>query len=400
MYTVLTDAKLRKLNGKPIPKLIEMPDGGGLSIRITPLGLIVFQYRYRYAGKARRMTLGSYDEISLKEARDMVQEAKRVLAEGKDPITVKSMTLEEIAGAASVKDCLSYWTASAQAQRLVKLQYWERAFERHVIPYVGDMIVDEMQISHWQPVFKRMRTNGAETFAGIMLSKLKQVFSYCLRTEKIRVNPIAALRISDVGKPVGVVKRYFSDDEIGTFWLALEGSRIVHQNKIFIKLLLLTGCRGVELRKAKKGEFDVKNRTWRVPAENSKTRQPFVRGLSGDAAKLIEEAMSLYPNISQLFPPAIVQGDRPMSAGVLLNMAEQLRNEMGVHDWAMHDLRRTAKTKMSELGIEPHVSEKVLGHKLGGVLAVYDQHSYLKEQQNALDIWAAHVASCVSSMRP
>ncbi|MEL5245421.1 site-specific integrase [Serratia nevei] len=400
MYTVLTDAKLRKLNGKPIPKLIEMPDGGGLSIRITPLGLIVFQYRYRYAGKARRMTLGSYDEISLKEARDMVQEAKRVLAEGKDPITVKSMTLEEIAGAASVKDCLSYWTASAQAQRLVKLQYWERAFERHVIPYVGDMIVDEMQISHWQPVFKRMRTNGAETFAGIMLSKLKQVFSYCLRTEKIRVNPIAALRISDVGKPVGVVKRYFSDDEIGAFWLALEGSRIVHQNKIFIKLLLLTGCRGVELRKAKKGEFDVKNRTWRVPAENSKTRQPFVRGLSGDAAKLIEEAMSLYPNISQLFPPAIVQGDRPMSAGVLLNMAEQLRNEMGVHDWAMHDLRRTAKTKMSELGIEPHVSEKVLGHKLGGVLAVYDQHSYLKEQQNALDIWAAHVASCVSSMRP
>ncbi|WP_390904152.1 phage integrase central domain-containing protein [Serratia quinivorans] len=108
-----------------------------------------------------------------------------------------------------VKDCLSHWTASAQAQRLVKLQYWERAFERHITPYVGDMIVDEMQISHWQPVFKRMRTGGAETFSGIMLSKLKQVFSYCLRTEKIHVNPISALRVSDVGKPVGVVKRYW-----------------------------------------------------------------------------------------------------------------------------------------------------------------------------------------------
>ncbi|HGM4779777.1 TPA: tyrosine-type recombinase/integrase [Serratia marcescens] len=400
MYTVLTDAKLRKLNGKPIPKLIEMPDGGGLSIRITPLGLIVFQYRYRYAGKARRMTLGSYDEISLKEARDMVQEAKRVLAEGKDPITVKSMTLEEIAGAPTVKDCLSHWVASAQAQRLVKLQYWERAFARHVTPFVGSMIVDEMQISHWQPVFKRMRDSGAETFAGIMLSKIKQVFSYCLRTGKIRINPLAALRISDVGKPVGTGKRYFSDAEIGLFWLTLESSRIYHQNKIFIKLLLLTGCRGVELRKAKKGEFDLKNRTWRVPAEHSKTRQPFVRGLSEDAVKLIDEAMALFPHINQLFPPAIVQGDRPMSAGVLLNMAEQLRNEMGVHDWAMHDLRRTAKTKMSELGIEPHVSEKVLGHKLGGEMAVYDQHSYLKEQQNALDVWADHVASCVSSMRP
>jgi integrase len=400
MYTVLTDAKLRKLNGKAIPKLTEMPDGGGLSIRITPLGLIVFQYRYRYNSKARRMTLGTYDEISLKDARDMVQEAKRVLAEGKDPITVKSMVLEEVAGAASVKDCIAHWIASAQAQRLVKLHYWERAFERHVTPFVGDMTVDDMQISHWQPVFKRMRSNGAETFAGIMLSKLKQIFAYCLRTEKIRANPIAALRINDVGKPVGVVKRYFSDDEIGLFWWALESCGIVHQNKIFVKLLLLTGCRGVELRKAKKGEFDVKNRTWRVPAENSKTRQPFVRGLSADATRMIDEAMTLYPDFKQLFPPAIVKTDRPMSAGVLLNMAEQIRNEMGVYDWAMHDLRRTAKTKMSELGIEPHVSEKVLGHKLGGVLAVYDQHSYLKEQQGALDVWADHVASCVSSMKP
>jgi integrase len=400
MYTVLTDAKLRKLNGKPIPKLIEMPDGGGLSIRITPLGLIVFQYRYRYAGKARRMTLGAYDDISLKDARDMVQEAKRALADGKDPIIVKAMAFDEQTSAPTVDACLAHWAASAQASRLVKLDYWKRAFARHVSPYVGAMVVDDMQISHWQPVFKRMRENGAETFAGIMLSKLKQAFAYCVRTEKIKLNPISALRVNDVGTPVKVVKRYFSDDEIGRFWHALEGSSITHQNKLLVKLLLLTGARGVELRKAKKGEFDLKNRTWRVPAENSKTRQPFERGLSKDAALLLEEAINLYPDIKQLFPPAVSQEDRPMSAGVLLNLAEQIRNEMGVHDWAMHDLRRTAKTKMSELGIPPHVSEKVLGHKLGGVLAVYDQHSYLKEQQEALDSLAAHISACVSLMKP
>lgn len=397
---MLTDAKLRKLNGKPIPKLIEIPDGGGLSIRITPLGLIVFQYRYRYNNKARRMTLGSYDEISLKDARDMVQEAKRALADGKDPITVKAMEIDAQTSAPTVDNCLAHWATSAQASRLVKLDYWKRAFARHVSPYVGSMVVDDMQISHWQPVFKRMRENGAETFAGTMLSKLKQAFAYCVRTEKIKLNPISALRVNDVGTPVKVVKRYFSDDEIGRFWLALEGSNITHQNKLLVKLLLLTGARGVELRKAKKGEFDLKNRTWRVPAESSKTRQPFERGLSKDAVLLLNEAVSLYPDIKQLFPPAISKEDRPMSAGVLLNLAEQIRNEMGVHNWAMHDLRRTAKTKMSELGIPPHVSEKVLGHKLGGVLAVYDQHSYLREQQEALDTLAAHISVCVSSMNP
>ncbi|MFV9064338.1 Arm DNA-binding domain-containing protein [Serratia fonticola] len=107
----MTDAKLRKLNGKPIPKLVDMPDSGGLSIRITPLGLIVFQYRY--AGKARRMTLGAYDDISLKDARDMVQEAKRALAEGKDPIIVKAMAFDEQTSAPTVDACLAHWAASA-----------------------------------------------------------------------------------------------------------------------------------------------------------------------------------------------------------------------------------------------------------------------------------------------
>jgi len=397
---MLTDAKLRKLNGKPIPKLIEMPDGNGLSIRITPLGLIVFQYRYRYAGKARRMTLGTYGEVSLKDARDMMQEAKKLLAVGKDPITVKSMKIATQRDAFTVNDCIDCWVASAQASKLVKLEYWKRAFARHISPLVGEMIVDEMQVSHWQPVFKRMRDNDAETFAGVMLSKLKQIFSYCVRTEQIKINPIISLRVDDVGIPPKVVKRYFNDKEIGSFWRAVDSCGIVHQNKLFVKLLLLTGARGVELRKSKKSEFDLNERVWRVPAENSKTRQPFERGLSRQAANLISEAMKLYPNITQLFPPATIQRDGPMSAGIMSHMTSQLRNEMGVYDWAIHDLRRTLKTKMSEMGIPPHVSEKVLGHKLGGMLAVYDQHSYLNEQKDALDNYAAHVSACVSSIKP
>ncbi|WP_258019083.1 tyrosine-type recombinase/integrase [Yersinia kristensenii] len=400
MYTVLSDAKLRKLSGKPIPKLIEMPDSGGLSIRVTPLGLVVFQYRYRFGVKPRRMTLGVYDDLSLKEAREMVQEAKRILLSGRDPIIVKEMELENKVASVTVSLCIKHWLESAQAKRLVKHDYWERAFERHVNPYVGSMTVDDMEISHWQPVFKRMRENGAETFAGIMLSKLKQVFSYGIRTEYIKVNPVVNLRVQDVGRPVKARKRHFSDEEIGLFWNTLNNSTITHQNKIFIKLLLLTACRGVELRKAKKTEFDLKNRVWMVVAENSKTREPFARGLSKEATKLLEEAFSLYPDFRQVFPPAIIQEDRPMSAGVLINMAMVLSDEMGGDGWGIHDLRRTAKTKMSELGVLPHVSEKVLGHKLGGVLAVYDQHAYTKEQQEAVDLLADHIYSCVESTSP
>jgi len=262
------------------------------------------------------------------------------------------------------------------------------------------MVVEDMEVKHWEPVFARMRANGAETFAGEMLSRMKTVFSYCIRTGLIRFNPVAELRVMDVGKPVKTGKRVFNDKEIGAFWLAVEASTITEQNKLMLKLLLLTACRGVEMRLAKKNEFDLEGKVWYVPESSSKTREPFERGLSDEAVRLLKQAFALYPDFQQVFPPAAKKEDRPMAAGVLLNLAAQLRDDLDIPHWSIHDLRRTAKTKMSELGVQPHVSEKVLGHKLAGVLAVYDQHAYIKEQQDAVERLAAHIHSCVGSTRP
>jgi integrase len=397
---MLSDAKLRKINGKPVPKRFELSDANGLSVRVTPTGVIAFQYRYKIDGKPRRMTLGQYDELTLKEARELVAEYRKLVSVGRDPITVRDMQIESNIKAATVEDCINAWLNSAAASHLVKRDHWERALKRHVLPLVGSMTVDDMAISHWQPVFKRMRDNDAETFAGEMLSRLKTIFSYCIRIEMIKRNPVADLRIIDVGKPAKSGKRNLNDKEIGAFWHAVTDSTITIQNQLMLKLLLLTGCRGVEIRLAKKSEFDLEGRVWRVPDENSKTREPFERGLSAKAVELLKEAFTLYKDFSQVFPPAAKKEDRPMAAGVLLNLAKQLREDMDIEHWAIHDLRRTAKTKMSELGVLPHVSEKVLGHKLGGVLAVYDQHSYLKEQQEALNLLAAHIQSCVDSTKP
>lgn len=397
---MLSDAKLRKINGKPVPKRFELSDANGLSVRVTPTGVIAFQYRYKIDGKPRRMTLGQYDELTLKEARELVAEYRKLVSVGRDPITVRDMQIESNIKAATVEDCINAWLNSAAASHLVKRDHWERALKRHVLPLVGSMTVDDMAISHWQPVFKRMRDNDAETFAGEMLSRLKTIFSYCIRIEMIKRNPVADLRIIDVGKPAKSGKRNLNDKEIGAFWHAVTDSTITIQNQLMLKLLLLTGCRGVEIRLAKKSEFDLEGRVWRVPDENSKTREPFERGLSAKAVELLKEAFALYKDFSQVFPPAAKKEDRPMAAGVLLNLAKQLREDMDIEHWAIHDLRRTAKTKMSELGVLPHVSEKVLGHKLGGVLAVYDQHSYLKEQQEALNLLAAHIQSCVDSTKP
>lgn len=391
---MLTDAKLRKLHNVPIEKRIEIADAQGLSIRVTPKGMIIFQFRYRFNGRPRRMTLGEYGTISLKDARNLAQEARNILLEGKDPIIAKEMEIADEGKKLSVNECINEWLKSPHAQKLVKHDFWKRALHRHVSTSVGKMIAEDMVIAHWQPVFKKMRDNGSPTMATEILSKMKQIFSYCIRSGKVAVNPLSELRADDVGMKPKAGRRYFSDKEIGMFWRAVDNTNMTKQSKIFIKLVLLTGCRGAELRLAKKSEFDLKNNIWTVPDQNSKTRDGFSRGLSDEAVALLNEAFSLYPSFKQVFPPANLKEDRPMAASVLLNMAIQVGDAMKINDWSMHDLRRTAKTKMSELGIPPHVSEKVLGHKLGGVLSVYDQHEYIKEQIDAVNSLATHILSC------
>lgn len=397
---MLTDARLRKLKGKPVEKRYELSDANGLSVRITPAGMIVFQFRYQFNGKPRRMTLGQYDEVSLKEAREAVVSAKKILGTGKDPIIAREMQLDKQRSSPTVEACIKSWLESAPARRLVKHDHWERALNRHVVSQVGSMIVEDMEVKHWEPVFARMRENGAETFAGEILSRMKTIFSYCIRTGMIRFNPVSELRVVDVGKRVRTGKRVFNDKEIGAFWSAVESSTITEQNKLLLKLLLLTACRGVEMRLARKKEFDLDEKIWCVPESSSKTREPFERGLSNEAVQLLKKAFALYPDFQQVFPPAAKKEDRPMAAGVLLNLAAQLRDDLDIPHWSIHDLRRTAKTKMSELGILPHISEKVLGHKLAGVLAVYDQHAYIKEQQEAAERLANHIQSCVGSVSP
>lgn len=396
----LNDTKLRKIVGKPYDGPTELPDANGLSVRVSPKGLVSFQYRYRFAGKLQRMKIGTYGTMSLKEARDAVEVCRQHLSEGREPSVQRKMAMSEKIQAPSVSDCISEWLESPQAKKLVKYDYWIRMFDLHVTPYVGRMTVDEMQIAHWESVFKRMRENGAPVMAGMMLVKMKQIFNYSLRRNRIIRNVLTPLSVVDVGDPIRTIDRFLNDKEIGLFWLAVDSSKLAYQNKLFIKLVLLTGCRGIELRMAKKQDFDLDRKTWAIREELSKTRRRFVRGISDAAVTMLREAFDIYPKLGQVFPPATIQTDRPMSAGVLLSMADQVGRVMGVTDWAMHDLRRTVKTKMAELGIAPHVSEKILGHKMAGMLAVYDHHDYIREQIEAADLWASKIQTCVDEISP
>ncbi|WP_414146914.1 tyrosine-type recombinase/integrase [Erwinia sp. BNK-24-b] len=396
----LNDTKLRKIAGKPYDGPDEMPDGGGLSARISPKGVITFQLRYRIGGALKRMKIGRYGVISLREARDAAEEYRKLVADGKDPSVAKKMRLEDSISAPNVSELVNEWLDSPAAEKLVKLEYWRRALERHVIPYVGKMIADDMKMSHWESVFSRIAENDAPVMAGGVLVKMKQILNYAVRRNRISRNVLATLSVSDVGSAPKARSRNFNDYEIGLYWHSVDKTSMAYQNKLFMKLVFLSGCRGVELRLAKKADFDLYRKVWSVREENSKTRVAFKRGLSALSVTLLKEAFALYPNFDFVFPPAAIREDRPMANSVLVSLAGQIGDVMGISDWSTHDHRRTCKTKMAELGVAPHVSEKILGHKLAGMLAVYDQHDYIKEQIAAAELWADKVQCCSEEIKP
>lgn len=223
--------------------------------------------------------------------------------------------------------------------------------------------------------------------------KMKQVIRYALRRKRITSNALMLLEINDIGSRPNNGERFLNDVEIGAFWNAIDKTKMSWQNKMFIRIVALTGCRGVELRLAKKTDFDLKSREWTIPKENSKTRKRFVRGISKLAADYLQQVFDLYPDLSIVFPPAKLQENRPMSASTLISIAEQVEDVMGASTGHC-TICAERKTKMAELGVAPHVSEKILGHKLTGMLAVYDQYDYIPEQQDAAELWAKKIQEC------
>lgn len=392
----LNDTKLRRIDGKPYDGPDELPDGGGLSARISPKGLITFQYRYRFGGKPVRLKLGTYGKMSIKEAREAMERCKKWLEEGKDPATQIKMVKEKTMQSPTVSVLVDEWLATPSVKELVKFKYWQRMLALHVTDRYGKLIADDMDPTHWEKIFLGITKSGSPVQAGNVLVKMKQVIRYALRRRRITSNALMLLELNDIGKRPEDGERYLDDTEIGLFWNGIGETKMSWQNQMLLKLVLLTGCRGIEMRLAKKSDFNLDAREWIIPKESSKTRKRFVRGISQLAAGYLQQVFDLYPDFSIVFPPAKVQKDRPMAASALISMASQAEKLTGGRHWSIHDLRRTCKTKMAELGVAPHVSEKILGHKLTGMLAIYDQYDYIPEQQEAADRWAKKIQECSS----
>ncbi|MFG6159685.1 tyrosine-type recombinase/integrase [Halomonas sp. 1390] len=404
----LTDAWLKAVHRKPREATTEKADRDGLGARVTLTGKVVFQLRFRYQGKAARMDLGSYPAMTLKQARDEATRRRGQLEQGHDPRTMKRVEQASIADAPTNEKLIRDWHARyCQAHKVGEKEIL-RSFELHVIPDLGRLPADETGLRQWMDLLEPLAAKKPR-IAERVLTNMKQVHKWGARRGIVENQPLAAISAKEdlhVNKK-RVKGRALDDGELWVLWQAVERSRMPLRSKLFIKLVLLYGCRPGELAGARREEFDFEAGVWEIPPERHKTGRVTGRALRrpiiDEMAPLLRQAMTLSHAPDLLFSgesKSLPLNDRSILS-FPYNVMRVAKSQMGkeMAHWSMYDLRKTARTNWATLA-EPHVCELMLGHVLPGVWQVYDRHDYLEEQAGAYRAWHERLTRLVSGEPP
>lgn len=381
-------------------------DGDGLCMSYRKsFAVPVWKFRYQLAGVPRIMTLGSYRNLSTADARKLAKELRAKVDLGFDPAEEKQERKRAVVQSAEAAK--TSWTVARLADeyfdRMV-LGKWKHPnivrarIEKDIKPHLGKLLVDEVRPLHIDAMLQAIVKRGAPTMANDVLRWTKRMFNFAMKRHITDNNPAAAFDLSDAGGNELARDRALDRDELCVLFEAMRNAKgLSVQNYLTFKLLLLLAVRKQELTMAKVSEFDLINGVWNLPGERTKMGAPITIPLPAPALEAIERLIELGCSSPYLLPARKAQ-DRmlPYINENTLNVAlSKVKAVMvGVPAFTVHDLRRTARTQLSALGVAPHVAERCLNHKLKGVEGVYNQHDYLPERREALNLWADVLTAC------
>ncbi|HFV4227309.1 TPA: tyrosine-type recombinase/integrase, partial [Escherichia coli] len=276
----LSDTQLRKINGTPAQKTVFLNDGGNLTVRHSTSGLLTWYFTYR-AGTGRgarpeRIKLGNYPDLSLKSAREKAAQCRAWLAEGKNPRHEMNYTVQEALKPVTVGDVLTYWLESYAKENRVDYDPLKKRLNNHVMQHIGAMPLDKCELRHWLACFDRV-AKQAPVSAGFLLQTCKQALKFCRKRRYAISNVLDDMSVPDVGKKPDISQRVLSNKELGELLQALDKKIFSPYYVALIRLLIVFGCRTVELRLSEIGEWDFTEMLWTVPKEHSKTKVAIFR---------------------------------------------------------------------------------------------------------------------------
>lgn len=379
----LSDTSLRKMAGRESPGDSFYADGDGLSVKVSKAGIMTWYFTYRIGGRdstPQRLKLGNYPDLSIKAAREKREQCRAWLAEGKNPKHQLSITTQETLKPVTVRDALEYWIREYATHNRVNVDRHQSQLEKHIFPLIGDLPLSLCETRHWLECFDRAK-NETPVAAGYVFQMCKQALKFCRVRRYAVSNALDDLTIQDVGKKQDKGDRVHNEDEIGHIWRSCSEGIYKPYYASLLRLLVVFGCRSQEVRLSTWDEWDFKRWLWTVPREHSKGGERIIRPVPDELRPFIENLYRDNKHTGLLLgqikkPEAVSQWGRGIHKR--LDQPEA---------WTLHDLRRTFATMLNDMGIAPHVVEQLLGHTLGGVMAVYNRSQYLPEKLDALNKW-------------
>lgn len=382
----LTDLQIKNLATRK--KRYEIADGNGLYVRVMPTGAKSLIFRYLFEARPRRMTLGAYPGVSLALAREKHALAMQDVQRGIDPGREAQIAKAKRKAAPTFADLLDeYWDEELGKTPSGKER--KRMVEKDCLGAWGRRKVADFTRRDAVLLLDRVRKR-APIGANRLQSVLVRMFNFASERGIIEHSPLVGMKRPEEKSRA----RVLSDDEIRLFWNALDPENtaidIYRTSRLAIKLILLTGQRPGEVCGMSFGEID-RERFWNIPATRRKNSEPQRIPLCQMALDIIEQAKFYSGDSGHVFRSSY-KPEQALSRQAVTRAISRHWREMGIKEaFTPHDLRRTLRTKLAELGIEDIVAERVLGHKLQGMLAVYNRHSYDTEKRQALIKWEARL---------
>lgn len=401
----LTDTAVRQ--AKPAEKDFTLTDGSGLSIFIATNGTKSWHFRYSWHGKQPRMSLGTYPEITLKEARELRDQARALVAKGVDP---RSQRREEkrVAAGNAVKTfevVANEWhkfKSPRVAESKKGAAYQSRFYlDKDLIPVLGKIPIADVRRGDVLTALRRIEDRGSLNSARKCRAWLNEIFRYGIASGYLEMNPASDLDIVAAKEPPVKHNPMLRQHQLKKFLHDLRAFKgTAGYVKSAIRILLLTGVRTGEVRQATINQFDLDNALWTIPPDTVKQLRKVIRSKGGDEVPpylvpLSRQAVEEVRNVHKLTGcyKLLIAGRNEPTKPISDNTVNNALRRMGYEDQLTgHGIRATISTALNEMGYNEDWIEAQLSHASSSkVRKTYNHAEYVEQRRGMMQDWADYL---------
>lgn len=386
----LTEIAIRK--AKPGTKPIKLADEKGMFLLLQPSGGKLWRLKYRFAGKEKKLALGRYPDIGLKEARARRDDARRMIADGIDPGEVK----QEEARAAKLNAATTFQAVAdeyldkasreGRAAVTIKKSHWLLSL---MTPSLGARPIADITPAELLATLKKVEAKGHLETARRMRSLAGRVFRYGVATSRAAGDPAAVLRGALTAPTVTHHSAIIDPAELGGLLRAIDDYSGQPLTQLALQLTPHVFVRPGMLRKAAWSEFDLDDGVWSLADGRMKMRRPHVVPLSKQAVAILRSAEALSAGQQYVFS-SLYPGNRPMSENTI--NAALRRLGYSSDEMTAHGFRATASTMLNESGKwSADAIERALAHKDTTVRGIYHRGTHWPERLEMAQWWSDHL---------